>query len=48
MVHICDKKRHLTLYIFRYVHDALIPIMTAVTFEENGKKKSECLYRNMR
>ena len=48
MVHICDKKRYLTLYIFRYVHDALISIMTAVTFEENLKKKCECLQRNVR
>ena len=48
MVHICDKKRHLTLYIFRYVHGVLIPIMTAVTFEKNLTKKYECLHRNVR
>ena len=48
LVHICDKKRRLTLHIFWYVRDALIPIMTAVTFEENLTKKCECLHRNVR
>ena len=32
MVNICDKKRHLMLFILPYFHDKLIPIMTPVTF----------------
>ena len=48
MVHICDKKRRLTLYIFWYLRDALIHIMIAATFEEILTKKCECLHRNVR
>ena len=48
MVHICDKKMCWMSYLFRYFHEALIPIMTAVTYEENLAKKRECLYRNVR
>ena len=48
MVHICDKKRRLTLYIFWYFRGVLIPIMTAATFEGNLTKKCECLHRNVR
>ena len=38
MVHIRDKKKRFMSYLFRYFHDALIPIMTAVTFEDNLTK----------
>ena len=48
MVNICDKKRHLMLFILSYFHDKLIPIMTPVTFNESLTKKCECLHRNMR
>ena len=33
MVNISDRKRRFMLYIFIYFHDALMPIITAVTFE---------------
>ena len=31
------------LYIFWYFHDPLVPIMTAVTFEENPMKKCKLI-----
>ena len=43
MVHICDKKMRLMLYIFRYFHASLVPIMTAVTLGENLTKKCVCI-----
>ena len=48
MVNICDKKRHLMLFILPYFHDKLMPIMTPVTFDESRTKKCECLHRNVR
>ena len=43
MVHFCDKKMRLMLYIFRYFHGSLVPIMTAVTLGENLTKKCVCI-----
>ena len=48
MVNICDKKRHLMLFILPYFHDKLIPIMTPVTFDGSLTKKCGCLHRNVR
>ena len=31
MVNICDKKRHVMLYILLYFHDTLIPLMAPAT-----------------
>ena len=43
MVNICDKKRHLMLYILPYFQDTLIPIMTPVTFDESHRNKCKSI-----
>ena len=48
MVNICDKKRHLMLFILPYFRDKRITIMTPVTFDESLTKKCECLHKNVR